>query len=134
MLALLGLIPGLESVVQGVATAWFNQKVAIYQAKTGASAAVAVAALQAEAAVQEKWWFAAVPQTIIGLSIAIYVAKAVVWDKVIGSFVGCSGHTDPGTCLTFGTDPMYGELNWVFMTVITGYFGVALVDKFLNSK
>ncbi len=134
MLSLLGMLPVIGGWVTSFVTAYFNTKVAIYQAKTGASATVAVAALNATAAVETKWWFAAIPQTVIGLSIALYVAKAVVWDKVIGSFVGCSGKDLPGTCVTFATDPMDGSLNWVFMAVVAGYFGVALVDKFLNSK
>jgi xanthine/uracil permease len=127
------MIPVIGTLIQSFVTAYFNTKVAIYQAKTGASATVAVAAINATAAVETRWWFAAIPQTVIGLSIALYVAKAVVWDKVVGSFVGCSGKDLPGTCVTFATDPMSGDLHWVFITVIAGYFGVALVDRFLKS-
>lgn len=131
---LLALIPGLFSTVKGFVSSYFNTKVAIYQAKMGASAEVAVAAVQAEAQVQTKWWFAAIPQTLIGLTVAGYVAKCILWDKVLGSFVGCSGHPPAGTCTTFGTDALGSELNWMFMAVIASYFGVACLDKFLNSK
>lgn len=133
-LSLLGMIPGFLTLATSIATAWFNTKVSLYQAKTGAAKEVAVAAIQAQAAVQEKWWFAAVPPALIGFSIALYIAKAVVWDKVVGSFVGCSGHPPAGTCTTFATDAMGGDLHWVLITVITGYFSMAVADKWFNSK
>jgi hypothetical protein len=38
----------------------------------------------------------------------VFYAKILLWDKVIGSFVGCAGHTAPGTCVSFQTDPVEG--------------------------
>lgn len=38
----------------------------------------------------------------------LYLAKLVLWDKVMGSIVGCSGHTAPGTCMSFTTDGVDG--------------------------
>lgn len=134
MFSLLSLIPGLASIVTAFFTAKTNAAIAIYQAKTGAARDVAVAAIQGQAAVGVKWWFVDIPQFLIGVAVALYVLKAVVWDKVVGSFVGCSGHPAHGTCDTFSTDPFAGDLHWVFITVITGYFGLSVADKFLNSK
>jgi hypothetical protein len=131
MLELLGLLPGVFSFVQTVATSYFNTKVALYQAKTGAEQAVAVAAIQAQAMqnVNSKWWQ---PQTLIGWSIAIYIMAAVVWDKVVAKFVGCSGHQLPGVCTSFATDPLTGDLHWIMITVITGYFSSVIVDQFMK--
>lgn len=131
---ILGFLPSLVTPVMNYLTTLRNTQVQIFQAKTGAAEEVAVAALQAQAAVQTKWWFAAIPPALIGLTIAGYVAKSILWDKVVGSFVGCSGHTAPGTCMVFNTDPLAPELNWVFMAVIASYFGTVVVDKFLNVK
>jgi len=130
---ILGVLPGFLAPVLNYFTAAKNAQVAIYQARTGAAASVAEEAIRAQAQqnVQSKWWQ---PQTLIGMSIAIYVAKSVIYDKVIASFVGCSGHQLADTCVTFATDPFVGDLHWVFITVITGYFGLAVVDKFLNAR
>lgn len=129
LLSLLGLIPGVLNVI----TTWqknaFDAKVSMFVATTGATKEVAVATLQGQAAVQTKWWFAALPPALIGFAIACFVIKAVVYDKVIGSFVGCSGNPPAGTCITFATDPMTGDLRWLFTAVIASYFGYAIVDR-----
>lgn len=38
----------------------------------------------------------------------VFYVKILLWDKVVGSFVGCVGHTLAGTCTTFQTDPVSG--------------------------
>ena len=131
---LLGLIPSLLTPVMNYLTARQNTQVQLYQARTGASKEVAVAAIQGMAAVETKWWSASVPMTLIGLTIASYVVKAIFWDVVVGAIFGCHGVTEPGTCGMFTTDALKGDLHWVFITVITGYFGATLVDKFMNAK
>jgi hypothetical protein len=132
---LLTLIPSLLTPALNFFTAMKNTQVQLFQARTGHAADVAIAAIQGQAAVQTKWWFAALPPAVIGMTIALYVAKAVAWDKVIGSFAGCAGKGADAICdRWFNTDAMGGDLHWVFITVITGYFGVSLVDKFLNAK
>ena len=134
MLELLGLIPGLLTTASAIATAIFNTKVAIYQAKTGAARDVAVAAIQGQTAIQTRWWFAAVPPAVIGFVYALYLTKAVLWDKVVGSFVGCSGKQAAGTCTTFSTDALTGDVHWAFVIVLTAYFGLAIADRWFNSK
>jgi hypothetical protein len=121
---LLGLVPSLLGAVTNYFAAVKNAQVAMYQAKTGATEEIAVAAIQAQATqnVNSKWWQ---PQSLIGYIIVGYLAAAIGWDKVIAKFVGCSGHQDPGVCTSFATDPLTGDLHLVFITVIIGYFGLA---------
>lgn len=52
-----------------------------------------------------------------------YVTKVFLWDKVVGSFVGCSGHTLPGTCETFITDPVTDQ-QWYVVLVVLGFYFV----------
>ena len=134
IMSILGFVPGLLSL----ATTYFanrtNAQIAIFQAKTGAARDVAVAAINEKATVETKWWFAALPEAVIGMAIATFVVKAVVWDKVVASFVGCSGRQPAGVCVTFATDPLTGDLSWVFLTVVGGYFGNLMVSKFLSAK
>jgi len=133
---LLAVIPGLIAPTLTFLTAMKNVQVQIFQARTGHAADVALAAIQGQAAVQTKWWFAALPPAIIGFVIAFYVAKAIGWDVVVGSFSGCAGApaSDPTCHRWFETDALKGDLHMVFLVVITGYFSVSLVDKFLKAK
>jgi len=132
---IMGFLPALVKPVLDYLTAVKDAQVSMYQARFGASATVAAAAIQAQAAVQTKWWFAALPGAVIGMAIASYVAKAVMWDKVVGAFAGCSGKVTEAYCdRWFNTDPMTGDLHWVFMTVIAGYFSLSAVDKFLTTR
>ncbi len=133
-LSLLGLVPGLL----GAWTSWqknkFDAQVQSYQARMGASRDVAVAAIQATAAVATKWWFVAAGEAAIVWSVAILLAKEFVWDKVVGSFVGCNGHTLPGTCTSFMTDPLGGNLDWVVATVVLGCFGAGIANRMMNTR
>ena len=132
---IMGFLPGLVKPILDYLTTVKDAQVSMYQARTGASAEVAAAAIAAQAQVQTKWWFAALPGALIGMSIATYVAKAILWDKVLGAFAGCSGKVTEAYCdRWFNTDPMTGDLHWVFMTVIAGYFSIAAVDKFLTTR
>jgi len=131
---ILGFLPSLLGPVLNYFSNVKSAQVAIFQAKTGAAAGVAEEAIKAQAQIATKWWFAAIPQTVIGLTIALYIAKEIAYDKVLASFIGCSGHQPAGVCTTFATDPLSSEQSWILMAVVAGYFGVALVDKFLGAK
>lgn len=48
-MAILALIPGLNTLITGLTSAFFNAKVSIYQAKTGADRDVAIKTIQAAA-------------------------------------------------------------------------------------
>ena len=114
---LLGLIPGLGTIVQGVAGAYFDQKVRIYQAKTGATRDVAVAAIQAAEAVQTRWWFVAALIPAWALPFVIYDWKAVVWDNIV-----MGGEAS--------TPALVGTLNWVHITIVASIFAHGIMDSF----
>lgn len=131
---ILGFAP---SLVNGVATYLAKARdaqVEMYKARYGASHDVAVAAVSAYGQVASKWWFVAAGQAIMLWSVAIYIAKLLVWDKVIGAFVGCVGHTAPGTCTLFTTDDVGANLAWVVSAVVLSAFGGGLADKFLKGQ
>ena len=130
---LLALIPGLIGPVMSYLAAAKNAQVAMYQTRFGADEAVAVAAIQAQANqnINSKWWQ---PQTLIGWIIVTYLGAAIVWDKVVAKFVGCSGHQPPGECTSFATDPLTGDLHYIMMMVIGGYFSVVALNSFLKLK
>jgi len=54
---------------------------------------------------------------LVGLSV---VAKLYFWDKVIGSFAGCS-QALRGTCLQFTTDPI-DDNGWKLISIIVGFY------------
>lgn len=133
---LLGFLPGLVTPVMNYLTTVKDTQVKLFQARTGSARDVAVAAIAAQAQVQNKWWFAALPPACIGMCYAGWVAKATLWDKVIGSFAGCAGVPASDSFCTrwFQTDGLGGDLHWAFTLVIISYFGVAYADKFLNTR
>lgn len=62
-------------------------------------------------------WFTALPMITIGMAMAIYVAKLLVWDKVLG--LG-------------STDPLTGDLREWATTIIGsmfGYGGITVVAR-----
>jgi hypothetical protein len=58
---------------------------------------------------------------ILALGPASILLKMFLWDKVIGSFVGCS-QAPKGTCGIFVTDPLDPNLWQVVMVVLGFYF------------
>lgn len=58
-----------------------------------------------------------------GVGPLIILSKIYIWDKVIGSFAGCSGPMGSALeCATFRTDPMDPNLWWVITAQIAFYF------------
>lgn len=53
----------------------------------------------------------------------VFYIKILLWDKALGSFVGCAGHTLPGTCATFRTDDVGGAAGVWAGLVMSFYFG-----------
>ncbi len=91
-----------------------------------------VAARQVEAGIireEQGWWVTAMIRPLMALPFIMFTFKIVLWDKVVGSFVGCSGRTPPGTCQTFNTDPMDPNMWSVFITVVGAYFGGRTIEK-----
>jgi len=89
-------------------------------AKVEAEAGVATASIQATEQVESKWWFVAALIPAIALPFAIYIWKAVAWDKVIG----------PMFDVHSSTDPINGPLGTVFIVVIGGLFFHSFMSLF----
>lgn len=53
----------------------------------------------------------------------VFYTKILLWDKVVGSFVGCVGQTSPGTCAVFQTDPVGGAAGVWAGLIMSFYFG-----------
>jgi hypothetical protein len=113
MLALLGLIPGMMSLIQGVTGAIFDAKVKITQAKTGADRDTAVAlvhaaeveahertaALSVIAGSKPLMWLI----IVFAAPFAVWSAKIVLWDTTI-----CEGILNWGTACS--TPPLRGQV------------------------
>ena len=95
MLAFLAmLIPGLSGLVTSLSTLYFNSKVAIYRAKTGADQTVAVAAIQAAAQAEHENAsrlsiiasnkFLTILLIAMALPLVAFEWKVIVWDKILG--------------------------------------------------
>jgi hypothetical protein len=127
-LALIGLIPGLMTLINGFTSSYFNAKVSIYQAKTGADRDVAVKMVQAAAQQEHEnttrlGIFASnklLTFLLIALAtpILIWFTKIVSWDIVLSPiFTGQTGETDP----------IKGEALEIVKTVIYFLFGAPTV-------
>lgn len=64
------------------------------------------------------WWLLA----IAAIGPITYIEKIFLWDKVIGSFVGCVGHTGQA-CGLFNTDALNDpNLWWIVIAVFSFLF------------
>lgn len=88
----------------------------IKTAEVNDRATVDVASIESMAAVEQRWWFVSLMIPLISLPFALYIWKAVGWDKVIAPHLSWCHHG----CATTG--PITGTLSWVFTTVIVGLF------------
>lgn len=72
----------------------------------------------------------------LAMPVAVLMWKIFVWDKVIGSLVGCSGDTSSAravarlgeeyvrSCMKYTTDALDPNL-WFFVTAVTGFYFLA---------
>lgn len=79
-------------------------------------------------------WFITAPMGIIGWTIALYIAKCVLIDKVARPFVmGGAGCASDAACpqldRLMNTDPLGPDLAIVFSTVVAFYFGRAAIRE-----
>ena len=123
-MAILGLIPGLSTLLNSLTTAYFNSKVQLVKARIGGDTAVAtqlvVAASRADhentsrlsIMANNKW----LTIMLMGFSMPFmfYVWKIVVWDIILSPIV--LGHTG-------FTDPIKGEVAQWATTIIGFLFG-----------
>ena len=130
MLALLGLIPGLFNTVNGITNAISNERLKLIDAKTDQQKIAAqerISSLQAKRDVMiaesGSSKINALMRATIGASVAVVVAKLLVWDKVIGSFAGCAGPGGRGMdgCGTFATD-LLDTNQWGIITAAIGFY------------
>lgn len=126
---ILGLIPGALNTINGVTNAISNQKIAAIKAKTEEERIAAeenVKVLESRRDVllsaQSRSKFPIIIQGLLGAVGLIILAKLGVWDKVVGSFVGCSGrHGSLPGCETFYTDPLGNDLSILVGATVAFY-------------
>lgn len=126
---LLGLIPGAFTTINGITNAISNERIRKIDAVTDQeriraderikSLEAKRSVLVAEAGTSRVNAFM---RASLGASVAIVVAKLLVWDKVIGSFSGCAGPMGSALeCATFRTDVI--DVNqWSIITAAIGFY------------
>lgn len=138
MLALITAIPsivaGLFGTINGVTAALSNAKIAAITATTQAEQIAAqerVSTLQARrdvliAEAGSGSRLNLIIRSVIAIGPASVLLKIFLWDKVIGSIVGCS-QAAKGTCGIFTTDALDANL-WTVITVVLGFYFVSEVS------
>lgn len=143
--ALPSLISGLFGTVNGITNAIANAQIAKINATTQEDqirATVLVDTLQARRdlmiAESAHSRLNIIMRFIIALGPAAVLNKIFLWDKVIGSFMGCAGAGgEAARCAVFTTDAMDANLWQVVMAVIGFYFlteGSATVARIFAAK
>lgn len=67
---------------------------------------------------------------IIALGPTVYLTKLFIWDKVLGSLVGCTGAMAvTEACSTFKTDGLDSNLWWVVLAIIAFYFSYDIAAR-----
>ena len=141
--AIPALISGLFGTVNGITKAIADEKIAGINATTEQErihSAERVQTLQsrrdlmiAEAGVSK---LNIIVRSAMGLSVAIVLFKLLVWDKVIGSLVGCS-QALRGTCGSFTTDP-FDDNQWKIIMIVVGFYflyeGATAVTRMVKTK
>lgn len=136
ILAFLNIIPGVATAVQAIVGKVYDSKVAMYAARWGVTKDVAVAAIQAEAAMASAkvGWLQAVASSpflmfIVGGFATPWIIlewKVIVYDNVWQHWG------------TFFTDPVRGAIGDWGSTIITGIFittgGLGIAHAVLNKK
>jgi hypothetical protein len=133
LLSLLGIVPAVLGTVDGITKAIANERLKLIDAKTEQERIETqerISALQsrqavliAEAATPAGIWNARF-RGLLALPAIIVLWKLIVWDKVIGSMVGCSGDTAPGTCGAFTTDKLDDHM-WYLVYAAIGFYLLA---------
>lgn len=126
---LLGLIPGAFSTINGITNAISNERIRKIDATTDQQRIQAderIKSLEAKRSVlvaeAGSSNINAIMRATMGASVAIVLAKLLVWDKVIGSFSGCAGPMGSALeCATFRTDPLDTN-QWGIIVAATGFY------------
>lgn len=123
ILALIGMIPGLMNLINGFQTAYFDAKVRIYMARTGAERDVAVAAVQAIALADHETTarLSIIASNKVLLTILVLLIAPVIffeWQVILVDKLWC-GYWH----LECSTDPITGQVaDWanVIIASVTG--------------
>lgn len=126
---LLGLVPGLFNTVNSITSAIANERLKLIEAKTDQQRIASqerINSLQAKRDVLVAESGAsrinAIMRATIGASVAVIIAKLLVWDKVIGSFAGCAGEAGRALeCNIYRTD-ILDPNQWQIITAAIGFY------------
>lgn len=127
--ALLGLIPGLFNTINGVTSAISNERLRLIDAKTDQQRIAVqerITSLQAKrdvlVAESGRSSINAGVRASIGIFVALILGKLLFWDKVIGSWAGCSGSYGAlEACRIYRTDPLDAN-QWAVITAVIGFY------------
>lgn len=127
ILTLLGLIPGVLNLVSGFQSAYFDAKVRIFMARTGAEKDVAVTAIQAAAQsdheTTSRLAIIASNRVLMGILLALIIPYiAWEWSAIMVDIVWLRGKCGTGFDLPC-TDPIKGQLAEWGNTIIASVTG-----------
>lgn len=122
------LVTGAFGTINGITSALSNEKIAVINAKTTEEQIAAqerVNTLQARrdvliAEAGSGSRINLIMRSLFALVALSVVAKLYLWDKVIGSFVGCS-QAVAGTCGQFVTDNI-DDNGWKLISMVMGFY------------
>jgi hypothetical protein len=126
-----GFFTSVTSTINSITAAISNEKIAALNAKTDQERIAAeerASQLQSQRDVliadasQSK--LDLYVRSLIALGPTSYLIKIFLYDKVIGSFVGCGVKDAPGYCAHYNTDPLDPNL-WTVVSVVLGFYFIA---------
>jgi hypothetical protein len=128
--SLFGIVPAITGTITNITNAIRDKEIALINAKTDMERIAVsrdIAQLQAQAAVLEAESKISPMniyiRTAFALCALIPVAKLLVWDKVVGAFVGCVGRAgEAASCASFNTDKFSNLDAWIITTCVVFYF------------
>lgn len=131
LLSILGIVPSILHTVDGIEAAISNEKIAAITATTEQErirSQERINTLEARrdvliAEAAKSPWNARM-RFFISIGPAWILFKMLAWDKGIGPFFGCVGHTEEGTCGIFTTDPLDAH-QWYAITAVICFYLVA---------
>lgn len=127
LFSLPGLITGAFSTINNITAAISNERINARNAQTEEERIAAderVKSLEArrDLMIAESGVTKAniIVRSAAAVPIVIVLWKLLVWDKVVGSLVGCA-RAPKGTCGTFFTDPL-DENQWKIVMIVIGFY------------
>jgi hypothetical protein len=140
-----GMISGLFGTINHVTDAITNEKIAARNAqsedeRTAANERVATLQMRRDVMIAEAGSkLNARIRAGLALGPLVILLKIFIWDKTIGSFMGCAGPAaaHDASCKTFVTDPLDPNLWQVVMVVLGFYFlseGAIAVTRVVKAK